>query len=835
MSTVEEKRQRLAEAMLGALPDREPTPAPRRRAATDDARANPEPIAIVGLAGLFPQCMSVRSFWDALDRDARLIEEIPKNRFDWGAVYDPDGGDPAKSRTRWGGFIPDIRGFDPEFFHILPGEAELMDPRQRLLLMSVYHCLEDAGYAPLSLKREAVGVFVGVEENEYVALLKDAGIELGRDFGHAAGMVANRISYFFDWRGPSECIDTMCSSAAVALHRAVSALRAGEIGHAVVGAANLLLRPDLFVGLSRMGQLSARETVASFGRDAAGYQRAEGVAAVLLKPLAEAEADGDAVYAVIRHTAINYNGQGGMSIAAPNPAAHADLIERCYREAGVRADRVTYIEAQGMGNPVADIAEWQACNRALTRLAGRQGIELEPGNCRISTLKPMLGHMHAASALGALFKIVRSFQTGAVHQIADFDEPNPDLDLEDRPCRLVGRTEAWPAGDAPRLAGLHAYGSGGNNAHVLFEEYRPVGSVRPEPVRTVLVVLSARNGARLKHLAKNLHYFLLDAGGVDLVDLAYTLQVGRDPMDVRIAFLVDDAAELIGRLEQFGRGTLPREGEASDRVFQNETTPGEDTIDNPAILNQWLEQGALAELAEVWTRGIPLDWRRLYQDAPPRRLHLPCYPFAKKPCWPKGLDEAKPRPAQPSRDDVSSSGAAPSPRRSVAADAADHVREFVERLSDDQVHLLVRELGLGHPEPDPEIAPVSSASPSVPSTKPSEEATRPPAADAEAGTTAEPRAKEAEPSGHVDGARVREVIVGILVDALQIDPESIRPGRSFSDFGLNSINGSDFIRILEEALDVAIPPKWIFEYPTIDDLVRVILAKTKPQLNTLNA
>ena len=287
MLTLEAKRARILQEMRQArrqtLPVREPI-------RTEKDPVTPEPIAIAGLAGYLPQSMSIRQFWRALDRDQTLIEEIPGSRFSWREIYDPDGENQDRSRTKWGGFIPDIRGFDPEFFHISPAEAELMDPRQRLLLMAAYHCLEDAGHAPASLKGQAVGVFIGVEENEYLQNIMESGVPLTRDFGHAAGMVANRLSYFFDLRGPSEFVNTMCSGAAVALHRAVCALRSGEINGAIVGAANLLLRPDLFISLSNMGQLCPTRVSHSFGRDADGYHRAEGVACVYLKTLSRAKA-----------------------------------------------------------------------------------------------------------------------------------------------------------------------------------------------------------------------------------------------------------------------------------------------------------------------------------------------------------------------------------------------------------------------------------------------------------------------------------------------------------------------------------------------------------------
>lgn len=420
--------------------------------------ASLEPIAITGVSGFFPGCEDVVSFWHHLDTDESLISPIPQDRFD-GAV-----------KEGWGGFIPDIASFDPGIFKVLPMEAEEMDPRQRLLLMSAWRTLEDAGIDPLSLKKSNTGVFVACEGNEYAVLMSRAGFTPKMGFGQANSMVANRISYAFDFAGPSEMVDATCAGFAVALHRAVVALRAGLIDRAIVGAANLILLPDPYIFLGEAGQLSSRNTVKSFGRDGDGFIRSEGVGTILIERRQDAISGGRPIYAEIKHTAVNFNGQGGVSMASPNTEAHAELIKACYREAGIDPRDLSYIEAQGMGSPVADIAEWAAINRALAELCEEKGQRAVPGFCRVSTLKPMLGHMHSASSLGALLKVIRSFQTGKIHKILDFTEPNEYCDMSGTPCRIATQTENWEAGSKPRLAAIHAYGSGGNNAHILLED-----------------------------------------------------------------------------------------------------------------------------------------------------------------------------------------------------------------------------------------------------------------------------------------------------------------------------------------------------------------------------
>jgi amino acid adenylation domain-containing protein len=548
-----------------------------------------------------------------------VIEEIPASRFDWRTLYEPG----VKSVSRWGGFIPDIRGFDAHFFGILPAAATLLDPRQRLLLMSVYQTLEDAGYAPDSLTKSRTGVFVAVEGNEYAQLLQEHGVAHdGPD--QTASLLPNRISYFFDFRGPSECIDTMCSSAAVALHRAVTCLRMGEIDRAIVAGANLILRPEAYIALWRAGQLSPDNTVHSFGAAASGHVRAEGVVSLLLTPLSQAQARGDAIYAVIRNSAINYNGRGGTSMAAPNPEAHADLIRDCYQRAGIDVRRVGYIEAQGMGNPVADLAEWQAYNRALTALAREQGVELPAGNCRISTLKPMTGHMEAASALGALLKIMRAFHTNTVHKILNFTAAHPDMDVHDTPCRLLSSTEAWPPEDVPRLAGLHSYGTGGNNAHILLEEYR-APSMTP-PGGPFIIPLSAANAASLRQRVDDLHRFLASHESVNLANLAFTLQTGRSAMEYRIACVVHTRQELLQVLEQCQSGAAQQQNNVP--IFSGRAEHNAQSAAPP--------ESAPAARARFWVQGGRVAWPA--RGAAVHRMSLPTYPFEKLDYW---FDDAR--------------------------------------------------------------------------------------------------------------------------------------------------------------------------------------------------
>ncbi len=614
MLSAREQRQRIAEelARISRLPAGVESPASGGVPRPAQDGGGPEPIAIIGISGYFPGCMSVGAFWEALDEDRCLISRPSKDRT-IPALRNAGLSDAQLRATGFGGFIPDIRGFSPSFFGILPGEAHWMDPRQRLLLMSVYHSLEDAGYAPLSFKRQAVGVFIGIEEDEYFHNLMELGIPDGAGDGPSSGLVANRISWFFDFRGPSEAVQTMCSGSAVAIHRAVSSLRSGETTMAVVGGANLMLRPEPFLRLAQTGQLTPSGVPRSFGKGADGFVRAECVATAILKPLGRAEMDGDPIYAVIRNTAVNYNGKGGLSMSSPDIAAHAQLVETCYRQAGVDPRTISYIEAQGMGHRVADLAEWQALNRALGNLATERGFSIQPGSCRVGTLKPMTGHAHSASALMAMFKVIRSLQTGTIHKIPGFTELDPDLMCRAQPCAPAALTEAWHSSGLPKLAGLHSYGAGGNNAHILLEEY-PGGPGEDLPPPPYVFPLSAETPAQLTALTGSLLETVEKNPGLSMASIARTLQRGRDPQVCRVVFVVESRADWLEQARAWLAGEQrPNTGAAAGR-------------------NSAPEAGASSpqDLAAAWVHGAAIPaWPR---SAAPC-LHLPGYPFELMPCW----------------------------------------------------------------------------------------------------------------------------------------------------------------------------------------------------------
>ncbi|MCB0210643.1 MAG: SDR family NAD(P)-dependent oxidoreductase, partial [Anaerolineae bacterium] len=349
---------------------------------------NNTPIAIIGISGIMPGSPDLEAFWQNLITGQDLITEIPPERWDWRDYY----GDPAQDRTqtlsKWGGFIPDVDKFDPLFFKISPKEAQMMDPQHRLFLQAVWHCIEDAGYRASDWSGRRVGVYAGVQFQEYLALANRAG-ETNAPLvtGNSHAILANRISYLLNLRGPSEAIDTACSSSLVAIHRAVRSIRSGEVESAIAGGVALVLSPQTVVDTGQLGVLSPDGRCKTFDRRANGFVKGEGVGVVLLKPLAQAQADGDHIYGVIRGSAENHGGKAA-SLTAPNPEAQAELLVSAYEDAAVDIETVGYIEVHGTGTELGDPVEVEGLKQAFQTLRSRQEQAVDKQNyCGLGAVK----------------------------------------------------------------------------------------------------------------------------------------------------------------------------------------------------------------------------------------------------------------------------------------------------------------------------------------------------------------------------------------------------------------------------------------------------------------
>ena len=350
--------------------------APRRFALSSAPQQRPHAgaldIAIIGLAGRYPGARTIAEFWENLRDGKDCITEIPEERWNHDLYFDADRYKPGKTYGKWGGFLDGVSEFDPRFFNIAPREAELMDPQERLFLQCVYEVLEDAGYTREGLARYQnsglpgnVGVYVGVMYEEYQLYGAQETLQ-GRPLvlSGSPSSIANRVSYFCNFHGPSMAVDTMCSSSLTAIHLAYESLVRGGCELAVAGGVNVSVHPNKFIGLGQGQYLSSQGRCASFGASGDGYVPGEGVGAVLLKPLAHAMADGDHIYGVIKGTAINHGGRtNGFSV--PNPNAQASVIGQAFKQTGIDPRTISYLEAHGTGTSLGDPIEITGLTKAF--------------------------------------------------------------------------------------------------------------------------------------------------------------------------------------------------------------------------------------------------------------------------------------------------------------------------------------------------------------------------------------------------------------------------------------------------------------------------------------
>ncbi|MEV6905794.1 SDR family NAD(P)-dependent oxidoreductase [Amycolatopsis sp. NPDC051071] len=511
---------------IAALADRLST-VERDTVANAEAREE-EPIAIVGVGCRLPGGVeSPARFWRLLDDGRDGIRDVPEDRWEsFAAGHDLD----------WlpgrGGFLDDVAGFDAKFFGIVPGEAEAMDPQQRMLLEVTWAALEHAGLPPSSLRGSRTGVFVGLSAGEYghLTMTDPAAVDVWSATGAATSIAANRLSYLFDLRGPSLTLDTACSSSLVAVHQAIQSLRHGECETALAAGANLLLSPAVTATFQRAGVLAADGRCKPFDADADGIARGEGCGVVVLKPLKAARRAGDRVLAVIRGSAVNSDGRSN-GLMAPSPDAQAALLRDAYAAAGIDPSSVDYVEAHGTGTALGDPIEAGALGEVL-------GVGREPGRpLLIGSVKSNLGHLEGAAGIAGLIKVVLAMTHRRLPPSLHYREPSPHIDFPGLGLRVVATGTDWPRYSGVARAGVSAFGFGGTNAHVVLEEW-PATSFPArgkEAEGPQVLALSARSAEVLRARAVDLADWLDDPAhrAVPLDTVAATLAHGRDHLPVR--------------------------------------------------------------------------------------------------------------------------------------------------------------------------------------------------------------------------------------------------------------------------------------------------------------
>lgn len=511
-----------------------------------------EPIAVVGMACRFPGGSDdIDAYWDLLDQGRDAIRDVPRERWDIDALFDPDPDAPARVSTRGGGFIDDVSGFDAAFFGISPREAQTMDPQQRLLMEVAWEALEHAGIAPERLAGTDTGVYVGVCNIDHTQRVLDRGVENIDAYlasGNAHSVVAGRIAYFMGFQGPALAVDTACSSSLVALHLAVKGLRNGESRVALAAGVNLMCSVETTMALTKAHMLAPDGRCKTFDAAADGFSRGEGCGVVVLKRLSDARADGDRVLAVIRGTALNQDGRSG-GLTVPNGPAQEAVIRAALADAGVEPRDIDYVEAHGTGTTLGDPIEVRA-------LAGALG----PGRPReqpllIGSVKTNVGHLESAAGIAGVIKLVLSLVHERIPPHLHFKEPSPHIAWADYPVKVTAHGAPWKRGARPRLGGVSSFGFSGTNAHVILEEApreeRAPRAQRPQHC----IALSARSAAALAKTAGRWADAMEPNPGPDLGDVAHTAAVGRSHFTERAAVVAGDAKSAREALRALAKGS----------------------------------------------------------------------------------------------------------------------------------------------------------------------------------------------------------------------------------------------------------------------------------------
>lgn len=515
--------------------------------AASDPNDQKDPIAIIGIGCRFPGGVDTpEKFWQLLVDEVDAITKIPDDRVDVAPFYDPLLASPGKVATDQGGFLDQVDQFDPSFFGISPREADTMDPQQRLLLEVAWEALEDAGQRIDRLRASKTGVFIGMWTNDYADKMYRAtqDITLYMTTGGGRYAASGRLSYFFDFRGPSLTIDTQCSSSLVSVHMACQSLRMGDSNLALAGGANLILEPTISIGYSRSKML-APDGRCKFGDASAnGYVRSEGVGLVVLKRLADAVADHDPIYAVILGSAVNNDGQSSGELVAPGIPSQSQLLRDSCQNAAISPSQIGYAEAHGTGTPVGDPVELQALGTVLSE--GRDASR----PCRLGSVKTNIGHTEAAAGVAGLIKTALCIQHRAIPASLHFQHPNPKIHWAALPLRVQTQWTPWPEDLLPAVASVSSFGITGTNANVILaEDPREVNGTPSQDVDgAFLLPLSAQTPEALRALAGAYQDLLGRKDAPSLADLCYTASCRRIHHTERLAFSGKTPEDLVEQL-----------------------------------------------------------------------------------------------------------------------------------------------------------------------------------------------------------------------------------------------------------------------------------------------
>ncbi|MCU4825110.1 SDR family NAD(P)-dependent oxidoreductase [Bacillus cereus] len=612
-------------------------------------------IAIIGISGKFGKANNLNDYWDLLINEEELIRDIPINRKKDADNYLEYSGIKNKNKdvnyTKIA-YLDEINKFDCDFFEIIPNEAKLIDPRQRLFVETAWNALEDAGYGGGKLCGTKTGIYVGLSSdgsNEYFKLIEKGNQSLLglATAGNIKSVIASRLAYILDFKGPTMVIDTACSSSLVTLHTACQALRNRDCDTALVGGVNIKVFPKTEEENKwNIGITSSDSIVKTFDNEADGTNSGEGVAAILLKPLKNAILDKDQIYAVIKGSAINQDGSS-VGITAPNVTAQENVILDAWKDAHIDPKTITYIEAHGTGTKLGDPIEVSAIQQAFSKFTDRKQF------CAISSVKTNIGHLDSLAGLAGLIKAVMALKHKKIPPSLNFKVPNRNINFHESPVYVNDRVQDWINNDGVYRCGVSSFGLSGTNCHVILEEAPKIEQHEETVFSENIFTVSARTKKSLFNLLNRYVEFLGKEKEVKLHDICYTVNTGRLANKFRLALIIKTKEELLEKLELLVRSewkTYPDKDiyfqmiEKNTRfigrsIFFTRINESHTSHQIKRIINRirkditHINKCDLQFLSEVYCNGADVNFEELYRQFNFQKVSLPTYSFDGKRLW----------------------------------------------------------------------------------------------------------------------------------------------------------------------------------------------------------
>jgi acyl transferase domain-containing protein/NAD(P)-dependent dehydrogenase (short-subunit alcohol dehydrogenase family)/acyl carrier protein len=582
---------------------------------------NSDLIAIIGMSGRFPEARNIDEMWQILVNGYEVIKPYPNKRLN----------EKRREKKEWRcGCIPGIDEFDPLFFEISPREAEIMDPKQRLLMQESWKALEDAGYGPKQIQRGKIGMFVGVEHGDYYDSSK-----LMITSNHN-GILAARLAYFLGFKGPVMAIDTACSSGLVAVHQACLSLRNNECDTALASSVHLITNPVYFDIMNAAGILSESGKCYAFDKRADGIVAGEAVVSIVLKKLSIAEKDGDPIYAVIKGSGINYDGKTN-GITSPSGIAQTELVRMVYDDNRINPEDIDYIIAHGTGTKLGDPVEINALNDAFKKYTNKKSY------CAITSSKTNFGHTFAASGLVSLVSMVQSIKYKIIPASINFEEKNEYINWNNISFYINKEKKIWEKQNGKKhLGAISSFGISGTNVHMVIQEYQEKDNdFKLNNLPYFLIIISAFNPSSLEEKVKDMISLIENTNfnEKELERICYTLIEGRQHFSHRYAIITKNREELLDLLKNI------RDGKKHPNIFSGNNKDFTNLVAIKHFMNELVVKykSALSDtndyiemikaLAELYCQGYDVPWQRIYGEKKPQRLHLPTYPFAREKYW----------------------------------------------------------------------------------------------------------------------------------------------------------------------------------------------------------